>query len=154
MEDKNTRQFLLMANGDLVDDKPLGITHTNWSETIPYWVSCPVGATLEKVKVMGLRVTTGPTGGSASIKIYTMDVDKKRNIFITKDTPLEPDCELVEVVDMTAPGEFVNNYVTKYKHSDYKFNSEKLMFAIIDLAGDIMVEDVYVWIDYHNNEII
>ena len=143
-----------MANGDLVDDKPLGITHTNWSETIPYWISNPTGATIEKIKVMGLRVTTGENGGSASIKLYTINVDKTRTIFITKDTPDESDCDLIDIVDMTVPGEMLSSYVTKYKHSDATFGTEKLIFAVIDITGDIMVEDVYVWVDYHNNEIV
>ena len=144
-------QITLFAQGINKDDQVFGIPHPNKLEVVPYWISNPTGATITKIKVMGLSVAALSTdGGTLSVKIYSTPATDMPEILTKRD--LE-DSTLLDQLNLSLNNYQSFKYATKWVAADIVINTDCFIYGVMEVIGDVAVQQTYVWIDYNNNAI-
>ena len=143
--------FLLAANGTIVSDKPLGIVHTNWSETIPYNLDT-TDSTFDTISVESLRVSSGSGGGTMIFKLYILDSDYSQSTYITTSilNNTSVSNKFYEKI-ITVPPNANKLYDNNTYDIGVTLSANGLVCGMISTTGDVEVEDVYANVRFTDN---
>ena len=142
------KNFLLAANGNIVSDMPMGIVHTNWSETIPYKIDAAT-STFDNVNIEVLKTTSGATGGTIVFKLYKLDANYTQSTYITTTilNNTSVSTKFFEEV-ITVPPNSDLLYSTNTYDIGVDLTSTALICAMITITGDVVLEDTYADVRY------
>jgi len=139
----------LSCIGSVQDEESFGVPHPNKNEIVPYWISNASGASFHKIKVLGLKAQAlSEEGGTVTVKIMSLPINTHK--IIRKYTP---SIEATMIAELSISLNENNNieYATDWIMSDAIINNEALIYGEFSVIGDIDIQQVYIWIDYENN---
>jgi len=150
------KQILLQGKLTQTDNTILSIINPYANGAFPYWISNPTGAMIHKLKIMAGRFITGKTGGSVTVNLYAT-----QDAMVPIGTPgitsqgmtadyIKTNWNLIGSLDYSNLDNAVE-YAHDFKITDIKLDTDSFLIAVVDIAGDIQVKDLFLWIDYENN---
>jgi len=149
-----SKSFHLQSKLGIDNGSIVSIINPYVDGAFPYWISNSTGARISKVKAMAGMVKAGTTGGSVVVKIYHKDAipitggDVSVH-GITRDA-IADEWEYLTEIDYSAT-DVEMQYGVDYRIVDINLTKPSFILGIVEVVGDIKVENLFVWINYDDN---
>ena len=151
------KQVLLTSKLLQSNDSIISVPNTYANGAFPYWISNPKGATISKIKIMTGNIKAGESGGSFTLNLYkTSDASiDGNNPSVTSSglnsSYIEDNWTHVGSIDYSAMDEDIV-YGHEFKIVNINMPIASFILGTVDIVGDISIKDIFMWIEYTDNE--
>jgi len=151
----NIKTFHLQSKLGVTDGSIVSIINPYIDGAFPYWISNGTGARLIKIKAMAGEVVAGMGGGTVVTKIYRTDAHAiSDNPDISTHglsaSKIADTWEYLTEIDYSASNTEMQ-YGVDFRMVNINIDKPSFIIGVVELVGDIKIENLFMWIEYIDN---
>jgi len=147
--------FHLQSKLGVTDGSIVSIINPYVDGAFPYWISNSTGAKITKVKAMAGMVQAGIDGGSVVVKLYKKDATPisggELSVHGLSKKRIIEEWEYLTEIDYSATN-IEMQYGVDYRITNINLDKPSFIIGEVEVVGDIKVENLFVWVEYEDNQ--